>query len=158
MCAFVFLQVDNKPVRFTMQQKEVSAVLWAPVRMLHPASVHFSEVVLPYRILALQNWLPESINHRLGLDTLCFPSIALHELKNVVVCHQRQLDPGTPGEEFVLWGMTLRATSALVHFVDVPRLDWPPATVNNRVLNWVVQIVASCMRYTNPDVVRRWHG
>eukprot|EP01134_Creolimax_fragrantissima_P007531 CFRG7531T1 len=156
MSQFVFLQVSGGDTHFTLHEKEVNAVLWAPVDALNLRAVQYRDILLPYRVLSLQSYLPDYLNRLVGLDMMRFPSIALHKLPGAEIVHNRVLQEGESNEAFTLWGMTLRATGVILQFAGHPRLDWPPALVDNHILNLVIRVWASTIARFRPDIVKTW--
>jgi len=115
LCCFVFVCKDKSSIEVALNPSEMADYRWVPLSWL---------VSRPVRAAPLnQRWIFQSsvwyvIYATLGVDKVYIPEVVL--------------DPSHSG--YVLWGLTLRSVSMLLHRGGRQRLDIPPFIVRDSVV------------------------
>jgi len=154
MAPLIWLQRTSETPTISMQLSEVAAWRWVPLSMLLPSRIAFDAIQLDL-LPILQQWLPwvsgvltRATNFGLVLGKVGMPSICLN------VSH----DTHTSNSEapFVLWGLTLRATSDALVLGGGPKrlLAWPPVRFQYAFPNAVIAALCAGYEVTHPKTHR----
>ncbi len=123
-CVGVYLQLSPTTPPLTLQPGEVAETRWVPMSHLLPGAVDRRGVARP-----AERFLPTWLHSALGAQRIYLPAIALPP------------EPGSASRTpFLLWGMSLQATSDLVlaaGAADTP-LSWPPAAGDTAAAKFLV--------------------
>lgn len=136
LCAFVFLQLPSANPILTPQPTEVAAAFWAPLHVLYGRTAK-KEHMMTVRVG--EGWLGD-VREALGLAKMRMPAVD-------VLPHAMDLvrADGVLAPKVLLWGMTLACIGDLVEAYGGRRVDWPVALPENKVVAWVMGIIAEVL-------------
>ena len=130
-CAGVWVQTGPATPPLTLQREEVAGVRWVRVSHLLPSCVDPRGIQRP-----AARYLAPWLRALLGVREVHLPAIDLPAEEGA-----SSSSSSDGALQFLLWGMSLQATSDLVAAAGAAQrpLNWPPALTNSAAANFLVR-------------------
>jgi 8-oxo-dGTP pyrophosphatase MutT (NUDIX family) len=135
-CAGVWVQTRAATPPLVLQRSEVAEVRWVRVSALLPERVDARGVRRP-----AARYLPPWLCALLRVQDVHLPAIELPVPPGGGDCGSSSSSSSGAHAQFLLWGMSLQATSDLVMAAGAAArpLNWPPALADNAVVDFGVR-------------------